>query len=136
MVSNGQVFFRTPEWMAARRLTTRVSVASNGDQANGSQVATLTFRANALFAKGGPSLSADGLTIFWETVRGSPARDVYTATRASRTSPFAGFMPAAGINDPQKDDADPCISKDGRTIVFASKRAGVADLYISTRGCL
>ena len=89
MVSNGQVFFRTPEWMAARRLTTRVSVASNGDQANGSQVATLTFRANALFAKGGPSLSADGRFVAFASF----------ATNLAAGDP--GGLPNVYVHDPR-----------------------------------
>ena len=85
---------------------------------------------------GYPSLSSDGLTIYWERdLAGTD--DVYTATRPTVGAAFANLA-VVSTSLPGLNDDDPEISRDGQTLVFASDRpggVGLFDLYMATRSC-
>jgi len=87
------------------------------------------------------SVTSDDLEMFYtsyyETV--GVSTDIYRATRAVRTDPWTpqgrvAELVAAGGDF--QEDAD--VSPDGRTLVFASRRAGGTgnfDVWITTRSC-
>jgi hypothetical protein len=84
-----------------------------------------------MFNEGNPMLSADRLTLYFDSDR-SGDRDLYVATRTSATAPFSpptviGELTAADL------DTDPWISPDGRLLLFTSVRDGVSKLWQSTR---
>jgi Tol biopolymer transport system component len=84
-----------------------------------------------------PSVTHDGLTIFWDSTRaGSQAEDIYYATRSSTSQPFG---PAIHLQSLSGDsfDARPFISWDGSMLTFSSIRAGnpspAPDIWFATR---
>jgi hypothetical protein len=88
-----------------------------------------------------PSLSADGLTLFftvWDAVH--TTNDIYQATRNSVGDPWGNVvMLSSAINVPGYNDAMPSISSDGLTLFFNSNRPGgfgAFDLYVATRSSL
>jgi hypothetical protein len=88
---------------------------------------------------GYPSFTADGFTIYFESRRsGSPTR-IYRATRPTWLSVFGPAEPIDLASEEGADDYDPEISADGRSLLFASRRAegsGMTDLWVATRTCL
>jgi Tol biopolymer transport system component len=83
-----------------------------------------------------PSLTADLLEIFFNSSRpGSQGLDIWTAKRASVTSPWG---PAQNVTELNSADADntPGVAADGLTIYIASNRPGGLggnDIYVATR---
>ncbi len=89
---------------------------------------------------GSPSVSGDGLWLFYhhKTSLIAPYA-IYVAHRTSTTAEFGPSMAVSELVAPSSNTTDPEISKDGKTIVFASDRpggAGMFDLYIAERDCL
>ena len=82
-----------------------------------------------------PSMTADGLELFFREVRGTADR-IMVSKRASTFDPWGTPVPVAELSvDGSRDDA-PEISADGNTIWFASDRPGTvlnADLWVATR---
>jgi Tol biopolymer transport system component len=82
------------------------------------------------------SFTKDGLTIFWDSVRGGPMPDLYYATRTNTTEPFGDAIALTGLNGPGFD-ARPYISWDGSFLTFSSGRAGnitlAPDMWIAER---
>jgi Tol biopolymer transport system component len=91
---------------------------------------------NSASADGFPSLSGDGLTLYFETDRGGQIQ-IWTATRATKGAPFTGAAPVAAVNS-AGSDGDPEISADGRTLYFTSDRAGKGgyDIWFAVRSCV
>jgi Tol biopolymer transport system component len=89
---------------------------------------------NTPYDDGTPSISADGLTLYFYSTRpgGSGGRDIWMTTRATIQGRFGGEKPLAALNSPE-DDHLPWVSADELTILFSSTRSGNPDLYISTR---
>ena len=88
-----------------------------------------------------PSLSADGLTLFftaWDTA--GIQNDIYQATRPQYPNPWGNvIMLSSAINVPGNHDAMPSISADGLALFFNSNRPGgfgAFDLYVATRSTL
>jgi hypothetical protein len=88
-----------------------------------------------------PSLSADGLTLFftvWDSAHAT--NDIYQATRNSIGDPWGNvIMLSSAINLPGYNDAQPSISGDGLMLFFNSNRPGgfgAFDLYVSTRSSI
>ena len=85
---------------------------------------------------GYPTLSGDGLTIYFTVSVAGTTMEIYQASRPTRSDPFDSptqVVELAGHGD------DPEVSFDGRTLVFASNRQpsqGMDDLWMSTRSCL
>jgi Tol biopolymer transport system component len=84
-----------------------------------------------------PSLTADGLAIFFDSNRGTDGHyDIYIATRADVSADFGPPSPVTAINAANANDQSPTISADGTVLYFMSDRAGGAggfDLYRATR---
>lgn len=96
---------------------------------------------NGPYLDGGPNISQDGLTLVFNSNRLTRGgnRDIFTATRATLTDPFSSVVPlSSAINSPS-DDARPCLSADGLTLIFGSDRPGGYgnwDLWMTSRETL
>jgi len=77
-------------------------------------------------------ISADGLAIYFAHGPTVGDRDLFVATRASRSAPFG---PPTLLDEASSttEDNDPWISADQRTLLFSSLRSGNRDIYIATR---
>lgn len=106
-------------------VTTRASLADQFGA--GAEIAELATGAT----KGYPSVSADELTMYFES--GHPL-DLYETTRASPTAPWGAPAPLTEINTPM-EEGDVSISDDGTELFFESDRASTPDLFHSTRSC-
>jgi Tol biopolymer transport system component len=94
---------------------------------------------NTAYDERAPSLSGDGLTLyFWSQDRpdGYGSSDVYMTTRATRD---ASWEPAVnmgpGINS-YAGDFGPSVTEDGRELYFTSSRSGGygrGDIYVASR---
>ena len=84
------------------------------------------------------SVSTDGHELFLASIRdgGLGSFDIYRLTRQSISDPWSAPEHLdAPINTPDID-SQPVLSRDGRTLIFTSIRAGgygLQDLWISTR---
>lgn len=91
---------------------------------------------NTSAADGHPNVRRDGLEIFFFSNRaGSQGNDIYSATRASTSAPWA--MPVnlgPNVNSPAAETR-PSLSWDGTTLYFGSTRivADDSDHYMTTR---
>jgi Tol biopolymer transport system component len=94
-----------------------------------------TGAVNELGQGGYPSVSGDGLTIYFVTSRNGPL-ELFSAVRPDRISPF-GVPSAVTELLVGGDGDDPALSTDDRTIVFRSTRAtgDVGEIYRSQRSC-
>ncbi|MBW2459369.1 MAG: PD40 domain-containing protein [Deltaproteobacteria bacterium] len=86
-----------------------------------------------------PSLSSDGLTLFYDSSMpgGFGSRDIWFVARATPNGTF-GTPQNVGLPNTGDVDSDPAISADGRTLYFASNRpggAGNSDLWQAQRSC-
>ena len=85
-----------------------------------------------------PSISADGLSLFFASDRpdGYGDRDIWFSTRATINDPWSEPKNlGAGINSPSRDSG-PDISSDGLTLFFDSRRPGgygLDDVYVTRR---
>ena len=71
---------------------------------------------------GHPSLSPDGLTLWFDSNR-TGAYQIYAATRPSPTSPFGAPQRVAALVD-AKNTSQPYVQGDGSTVYFVSRREG------------
>jgi len=76
-----------------------------------------------------PTLTADRLTIVWGSYRsgGAGNEDLWTATRATPSSPFTGITNIAILNS-AGDEAEPEISADGKTLYYEVN----SNIFVST----
>ena len=84
-----------------------------------------------------PSISADGLTLYFNSNRsgGSGTFDIWMTARPTTSDPWGEPVNlGATVNGPDWDQA-PCISPDGLTLYFTSTRSGGWDwdLWVTTR---
>lgn len=78
----------------------------------------------------GPTLSADNLTIYFQS--GAGPRDIYMASRASEADPFDPPVVVSALSSPAHEQG-PTLSTDELTLYFGSDRTGSMRLYRSTR---
>ncbi len=82
---------------------------------------------------GWPSISADGLELYFESDRSGEPR-LYVARRASVSAPFGA--PARVLGAGFVEESDPAISADGRTLYFAAQQGKASyDLFVVKRSC-
>jgi len=87
----------------------------------------------------GPSISADGLTLFFSSYNrpdGSGGDDIYVTTRATTDDPWGTPVNLGPIVNSSSEEWTPSISADGLTLFFTSNRAGGEggrDLWATTR---
>jgi len=84
-----------------------------------------------------PTLSVDGLTIFFSSNRpgGRGDMDLWMAIRPTRTAPFGQPVNLGSVNSGSGDFC-PCLSADGLSLYFNSSRwggYGSCDLYVAKR---
>jgi formylglycine-generating enzyme required for sulfatase activity len=86
-----------------------------------------------------PSVSSDGLTLFFcsdQAAGGEGGGDLWMSTRPNPSAPWGPPVnpgPPVNTRDPEMN---PCLSADGLTLLFASKRPGgqgESDLWMSSR---
>ena len=73
---------------------------------------------------------------FFSTRAGSTAFDLWTSTREDRDAAWNTPTNVGSAVNTAANDFQPTLSRDGRTLIFASDRAGgfgLPDLYIATR---
>lgn len=81
-----------------------------------------------------PSISSDGLTLFFEHGIGNP--DIWMSARPTTSDPWGTPVNLGPTVNSSVLDADPEISADGLTLVFGSERSGGVggrDLWMTTR---
>lgn len=78
-----------------------------------------------------PALSADGLELFYMD-RAPGSFDLFVARRADRGRPFE-TVERLDVLSSVADDIDPSISRDGRTLYFASRRTGAMRIHVARR---
>lgn len=81
--------------------------------------------------EGSPFLSADKLTLYFDTDRGG-SLDLYMSRRASTSDPFPAPVPIAELNT-MDSEQDPWVSSDGRRLWFSSNRGGTNQLWEAAR---
>jgi len=83
-----------------------------------------------------PSLSADGLELFFQTDRSGSRNKIYVSRRPSASSDFGPPTVVAEL-DNGADDTAPTISASGANLYFGSTRAGASGstLWVATRTC-
>jgi len=98
---------------------------------------------NSQYVEAYPSLSSDGLTLYFSDMYSGTPRpsglggaDIWMTTRASRSDPWTTPVNVGAPINSTANEISPTISGDGLTLVFASSRAGGSgtyDLWMSTR---
>jgi hypothetical protein len=91
---------------------------------------------NASATDGNPTISADGLELFFDSYRNGPPA-IFTATRADTASMFSGLteLPELVAVPNTMGGGSPDLSADGRTLYYWINVGGQLDLYTSTRSC-
>jgi Tol biopolymer transport system component len=88
------------------------------------------------FWESGPSVSADGLEIFFHRSVPNGPFDIYFSSRREPDQPWSVPVSLGSpVNLPTISDAAPSRSSDGRSLYFESNRpggAGGADIWVST----
>jgi hypothetical protein len=84
---------------------------------------------------GGPSLSRDGLTLYFTTNREGGLPDVWVADRSDPSSPFGNARPVDEVNS-DEDEHDPRLTSDGNELFFSSNRDGSQALWRAAWICL
>jgi len=105
---------------------------------NGGPKSLVAGGANSSASDNRPSVTRDGLTIFFDSTRtgtlGGP--DLYYATRSNTWEPFGPAIHLTSLSS-SVFDARATISKDGSFLTFSSQRAGgegpAPDMYYATR---
>jgi len=113
-------------WFATRSITDIVF----GDPVNLVEI-------NSEGGERGPSISPDGLTIYFTTDKtgGAGNGDIWVATRSVVTEPFGEPVNVVELNTTSTDGA-PFVTADGLTIFFTSDRPGTVgqlDTWVATR---
>jgi hypothetical protein len=86
----------------------------------------------------GPSISADGLSLFFHSLRpgGSGGRDLWVTTRATVSDPWGEPFNLGPLVNSEAEDRAPRLSADGLSLFFDSDRPGgygLRDLCVSKR---
>ncbi len=87
---------------------------------------------------GNPGISADGLSLFFDSDRpgGSGGRDIWLSTRETTNDPWGEPVNLGSTINSSSYDAQPSISADGLSLFFISERSGGyggRDIWLTTR---
>ena len=98
---------------------------------------------NSQYVESYPSLSSDGLTLYFSDLYSGTPRpgglggaDIWTTTRTSRNNPWTRPVNLGAPVNSSAMDISPTVSGDSLILVFASSRTGTGgpyDLWMSTR---
>ncbi|MFH1718008.1 MAG: M56 family metallopeptidase, partial [Planctomycetota bacterium] len=92
---------------------------------------------NSSTVDSGPSISADGLSLFFESGRpGFGLGDIWVATRATIAEQWGPPVNLGSPINTSDFDVQPSISADGMTLFFTSNRSGNLDLWVTTRATI
>jgi hypothetical protein len=69
------------------------------------------------------AISADALTVYFQSETAPGNVDIYVATRPNTSLPFGTAVPVTEVNTPA-NEGDPFITADGTTLYFDSDRPG------------
>jgi len=86
----------------------------------------------------GPAISADGLSLFFTSMRpgGHGDQDIYMTTRPTKDDPWGTSVNLGAPVNTSSQDGEPYISADGLELYFVSARPGGygnGDMYVTTR---
>jgi hypothetical protein len=98
----------------------------------------LGVTANNSNLDGEPSMSADGLSLYFCSIRpaGYGSGDIYVTTRATVSDPWEEPVNLGPAVNSSSWDGEPSISSDGLSLYFGSQRpggCGGADIWVTTR---
>jgi len=102
---------------------------------NGGPKSLVAGGVNSSASDNRPSVTRDGLTIYFDSTRaGLGGADIFYATRSSTSEPFGPAVHVPELNS-TVNDTRPALSKDGSFMVFGSAREGTApgDMWYATR---
>jgi len=90
---------------------------------------------NSYYSDAGPSISADGLSLYFASERpgGYGGFDLYVAIRRTIEEPWGTPANLGPIVNSNTYDNHPSISADGLMLFFGSARSGGYDLYVTQR---
>lgn len=93
---------------------------------------------NSAYNDGGPSISSDGLSLFFASRRspGSGNFDLWVTNRTTLSGPWGTPVNLGTTVNLSTDDRDPGVSSDGLSLFFGSWRSngwGNADIWVTTR---
>jgi hypothetical protein len=91
--------------------------------------------ANTDLTEYAPSLSADGLTLYYasnRTVGGMGGFDIWKITRASVGAAWSAASNVSSVNS-ALDEYGPAITRDDRTLYFAASNNGELDIFSASR---
>jgi len=93
---------------------------------------------NSSATEGGPSISSDGLSLFFECGRpgGSGSYDIWMTSRVTPDSEWGPPVNLGPVVNSSALDVHPDISADGLALYFQSDRSGTHDLWVTTRAAL
>jgi len=96
---------------------------------------------NSSYYDGEPSISSDGLSLYFGSQRpgGSGGADIWVATRATVSDPWEKAVNLGPAVNTWSDDVDVCISADGLSLYIDSFRDGgygSTDIWVATRETL
>lgn len=102
---------------------------------NGGPKSLVAGGANSSASDNRPSVTRDGLTIYFDSTRaGLGGADIFYATRSSTSEVFGPAIHVPELSS-AVNDTRPALSKDGSFMVFGSARSGTApgDMWYATR---
>jgi hypothetical protein len=114
-------------------VTTRASISEPwGEPVN------LGPTVNSSAADGGPHISADGLSLFFESDQsgGYGGNDIYVSTRTTTNDPWGSPVNLGSTVNSSVWDWGPSLSADGLSLFFTSVRSGGSggdDIWVTTR---
>jgi len=93
---------------------------------------------NSRFHEGSPCISADGLTLYFDSLRpgGFGHWDIWVTRRKNVQAPWQEPEPLGPPINTRQGESGPCLSADGLSLYFASDRPGGLgdfDIYVATR---
>jgi hypothetical protein len=80
---------------------------------------------------GDPSITGDGLTLFFGASTSGLPSDIYVAARSTTAAQFLNPAPTAGVNSSAEDE-QPFIREDGQVLYLVSAKSGTLGLYRAT----
>ena len=75
-----------------------------------------------------PSVTHDGKTIFWDSLRGGENSDIWYATRSSTSEPFGQAIQLSQVNS-TLNETRPFVSWDGEMLIVSAN----SDIWFATR---
>ena len=83
-----------------------------------------------------PSISSDGLELYFSRGPGHTNHDLYVTTRETTNDEWSTAVSLGETINSPAEDGDPCVSADGLSLYLSSSRTGgegERDLYVTTR---